>query len=150
MKKSLLKEARVRAFVLDRRTGKPLASVPVVVAIETNAGKLTPVSVLATDHAGYVSFDLKHLNTASKANKNLYAYRVGDESNRVDLGSVDQLDPGSGMVPILTDPLPTDPHMPRPQLPSIQSPDPHDCFVSPNSFFTNPSAQLGEGGCEIL
>lgn len=148
--KQTLKQKRVRAFVLERKTGRPLAGIPILATAETKGGQQIALGVLASDHAGFVSFDLKPLGATSDEVEHIWVYRLGDESNRVDARAVNQLAPDSGVVPILTDPLPIGPHIPRPPLPSIQGSESDRCFVSPNSFFTNPSARLGEGGCEIL
>ena len=150
MKKQIMKQKRLRACVLDRKTGRPLTGIPIMATAETKGGKQIGIGVLASDHAGFVSFDLQSLGAISDDVEHVWIYRIGDEANRVDGRAVDQLAPGSGIVPILTDPLPVGPHIPRPQLPAIQGSDPDRCFVSPNSFYTNPSARLGEGGCEIL
>jgi hypothetical protein len=150
MKKQTLREKRLRAFVLDRKTGRPLPGVPILATVETKDGQQIPLGVLASDHAGFVSFDLKHLAAIADNVAQVSVHSLGDEAKPIDISTIDQLAYGSGVIPILTDPLPVDPHIPRQQLPSTQGLDPGKWFISPNSFFTNPSTRLGEGGCELL
>ena len=143
-----VKPARMRAFVLDQHTGRPVARVPVMAVAQTKDGRRLPVGVLATDQAGFVSFDVSKLKTAGGL-AHLWVYRAGDEATGVDALEADRLAPGGDLY-ILTELPPPGAPIPRPPLPSIQGAEPDRCFVSPNSFFTNPDARLGEHGCEIL
>jgi hypothetical protein len=148
MKTPRVKPARMRALVLDRQTGRPVAGVPVFAVAENKEGRRIPLGVLATDHAGFVSFDVSKLKASGEV-AHLWVYRAGDEATRVDALEADRLAPGAGLH-IFTELPPGGAPIPQPPLPSIQGSEPDRCFVSPNSFFTNPDARLGEHGCEIL
>lgn len=141
---------RLRVLALERESGRPLAAIPIVATAQLKGGQEIALGALASDHAGFVSFDLTAIDGFLDAVEHLWVHRLGDQARRVDAGAPHRMGPFAAAIPILTEPLPFDPRLPRPQLPSIQGFDPQKCFVSPNSFFTNPRARLGEGGCEIL
>ena len=145
---SRLKRARI--VVLDRGSGRPLAGIPIAAAIQTVNGRKIPLGVLASDHAGYVSFDLRAVRVPAEEIAHVWIEQVGDDAPATDVGPESQLDPDRGILPIFTTHAPGQIHVPRPSLPSIQGVESNDCFLSPYSFSTNPDAKIGEGGCEIL
>lgn len=149
MNTSSLKDRRLRAFVLERGTGKPLPGVPVLAVAQNKAGQRVPLGLLASDHAGYLSFDVRHLSRLSDV-LHIWLYRLGDEEHRIDALQAMQLAPGSGFVQIETDPLPPAMQGIGSHLRAIQSPGLADLRNSPGSFAVNPNVTIGEGACELL
>jgi len=150
MKKQIPKDRRLRAFVIDRKTGQPLLNIPILVNAELKRGKQVPLGVLVSDHAGFVSFDLEPLREAYEDVEHIWICRLGDEGNKIDALDIYQLAPGLRGVPILADPLPKCQYLSRNEWLAEQGIDPYKVFYSFRSVVTNPSARVGEGGCEIL
>jgi hypothetical protein len=119
------RSSRLRGFVLDSITGAPLPNIVVALRVQIDKDAWLPLGVLATDQAGYLSFDISSL-------QNLTGLRLRLELN-VEPRIVD-----------LTIPLVTiGPHFVvravasklartiTPQLPALQAaPDPDDLTVT--------------------
>ena len=87
-------QARLGVLVLERDTGLPLSGVPVLAFLEMEAEEgaippSIPLGLLASDHAGYASFDLSLLDLGDKAKRpmHLWVQVYGQEgvSQAVDL-----------------------------------------------------------------
>ncbi|WP_437564445.1 hypothetical protein [Sorangium sp. So ce542] len=146
--------AKLRVFVLDASTWKPLARVPIRLSVTVRGAKApTSVATLATDHAGYASFELSALARLGVQREiaGVWLDPYLDEEQRVDLtpqwsdGSVSA---GAIPVPIAHHERRIDPH--ARSLPSILDPDPIDWKTSPASFGSPPTVTVGQGECESL
>ncbi|HWP34781.1 MAG TPA: hypothetical protein VNM66_04215 [Thermodesulfobacteriota bacterium] len=140
---------KIRGFVLDKATGKPLRGVEVSAVAELDGGRRIPLGLLASDAAGYVSFDLGDL-AETPAVRTLQVAANGDEAARVDL-AVEDATGATGLRFLLKvdAKLAAPPHAPA-NLPSVQRPDVTDWELSPGSFGLRQGLALGEGGCEVL
>jgi hypothetical protein len=148
---------KLRGFVLEHDTARPAAGVVVTVALETAGGEAQRLGVLASDRAGYVSFDLGALAGAHAVVVHVWVWAVADESYRVDC----LRRPGGDEAPLthvheaLVEPCFVLP-VPRAiaagtgasiALPSVQAPDVADWKLSPYSFSRLQAATIGEDGC---
>lgn len=128
-----------------------------------------PLGTLATDHAGYLSFDLKRLpshvyrslieavnhrqqDANAILNTSVWFYALGREDLRFDA-----LVQGRFAEDVILTKLELDLPLPLPQVVrsvgflSMQNPSLTDWRLSPSSFAANPTALLGENdGCESL
>src|SRR5262245_24765499 len=78
------RDIRARVFVLDRRSNSPLPNVPVLLAGETRSGEAVPISILVTDHVGYVSFSVEG-NVLPRDIAHVWVFPNGVEDARVDV-----------------------------------------------------------------
>jgi hypothetical protein len=126
-----------------------------------------PIGVLATDHVGYLSFDLtrlpadvadalavaleaRRLNPDTRTDTSLWLYPMAREAGRFDALAQGRFSHDAIVVKL---------EMERPDLPPIlenlgllamQNPDLSDWRLSPGSFASNPAALVGEDGCESV
>jgi hypothetical protein len=169
-------QKRLGVLVHDVGSGSPLAGLPLVavaayeptppnppespdqVPSVVSAGPRVPLGLLASDHAGYVSFSLRPLGL--KAAQTLTDLKVANRLAQLwikPLGSAapwqDVLDEGSlsdeALFTVVSIPDATSLAR-RPDLPSMQEPDLADWRLSPGSFVVNPAMLVGSGDCESL
>jgi hypothetical protein len=152
---------KVRVFVVDEGTGRPLAGVPLELVAKHPNGSApshtegggakppveTPLGVLASDRAGYVSFDAAtdRLEISPEFVVRPLA-QLTDERSRYDHFVRITENPLHGPL-ILR--VPADLSTPGSQLPSVQNPDPEDWEASPSSFSIPQPSTLGEGDCAV-
>lgn len=126
-----------------------------------------PLGVLATDHVGYLSFDLTRLppNIASavasalearrrdpntSTETSIWLYPMAQEEARIDALAQMRFAHDAIVVKLELD-LPYLPHaLMKMGLLAMQKPDLTDWRLSPSSFAVSPSALLGEDGCENI
>lgn len=114
-----------------------------------------PLGYLATDHAGYASFDLTRVpqGMAGGEGTRYYAfllYPMGQESERVDVLAQGRITREAIFAKVPTA-LPTITHdLKTLNLPSMQNPSLVDWYFSPGSFATQPEMLVGADGCERL
>jgi hypothetical protein len=147
---------KARAFVVSKETGEPISGVAVTATWRMD-GEKVPVALLASDEAGYVSFDVADQvgelfleaspgdvgePGASNGHACVQVKGAGKAEQNVTTGLSE--DP----VVLAVDPL----TIRRPKTvtrPAVQSPDVRDWELSPTSFVTRRSITLGEGGCAV-
>jgi len=126
-----------------------------------------PMGILATDHAGYLSFDLsrlpdtvynelltsieaRRLDPEAKLDTTIWVYPMAQEEHRFDALAQGRFAHDAILLKIQLD---------APELPgimknygilSLQNPDLTDWRLSPGSFASNPAALVGQDGCETL
>lgn len=124
-----------------------------------------PLGVLATDHVGYLSFDLSRLPDEVRAavgeaivtrrsgpdaesDAAVTVYLLGEEALAFDAlaqgrftadGIVARLELPQALVPLEAA-----------QLPAMQNPELADWRLSPGSFAASPAGLIGEDGCESI
>lgn len=134
-----------------------------------------PMGVLATDHVGYLSFDLTRLppdvadalalaldarrrDPNAKTDTSIWLYPMAREDARIDALAQMRFAHDAIVVKLELD-VELDPLLCQPNLceslknlgfTSMQNPGLTDWRLSPASFATNPAALLGEDGCETL
>jgi hypothetical protein len=134
-----------------------------------------PIGVLATDHVGYLSFDLTRLpldvadavalalearrrNPNAKTHTSIWLYPMAREDARIDALAQMRFAHDAIVVKLELD-MELDPVLCQPNLcgalknlgfMAMQSPSLTDWRLSPASFAVSPSALLGEDGCENL
>ncbi|WP_305783253.1 carboxypeptidase-like regulatory domain-containing protein [Symbioplanes lichenis] len=134
---------RARGFVLNRDTGEPLAGVNVVVTAGAN-GDSRPVSLLTTDDAGYVSFDLDGAGAGPVSLE--VVGQPGTAARLPEAGTAGGTPDGA--VVLRADPARLD-RVPRAARRGIPSPDGRDWELSPASFVTPRTLALGEDDCTV-
>lgn len=158
-------EKEVREFS-ERKEGLELNPPPNPIETTTTA---YPLGILATDHAGYLSFDLKRLpghvyqslvtavdkrrqDVIAKVDTSVWFYALGRDDLRFDA-----LVQGRFAEDVILTKLEFDLPLPLPQVVrsagflSMQNPSLTDWRLSPSSFASNPGALLGnDEGCENL
>jgi hypothetical protein len=154
---------KVRGFVVDNDTGRPVSGVAVLATVELDGGRQIPIGTLASDAAGYVSFDLR--GTIGEASPmQVCVTPVGDEPAALTLGC-------TGTTPSdLTLPFVLRVHglggagcsgcedeagarplaVQIPDLPAVQNPDLLDWRISPSSFAISRPLVLGDSTCQML
>jgi hypothetical protein len=164
-------QTHLAVFLVDDLTRTPLAGLPVFAELELAApetGTLRiPLAQLATDHVGYVSFDLAGLlervggavPTPTWSSMALDAFQLAHlwihpaGSRR----AYDAFDPE--LARITADSLVVRLEIEAPEhshdhgarrLPSLQRPSLSDWRLSPGSFAVSPAALIGEDHCEHL
>lgn len=149
---------KVRGFVIDKDSGLPVAGVAVLGTVELEDGRELPVGMLASDAAGYVSFDLREA-IQDVSPTHVHVKVVGTDPAEATLscdGGASGID-----LPFLlrvhgeTCACKNGGHASsqaggRADLPAVQSPDALDWRLSPSSFTTSNPVSLGEGACQIL
>lgn len=149
-------------FVLDSKNKIPLEGIHFLATAEYQEGGQfiggkVPLGILSTDHVGYISYDLRHLeliegkNLEDIARKNflehLWIYPMGRDDLAIDVLKYAQLKPDSVFIKV---------EIERPasrlssRLPSMQNPCLSDWNLSPGSFTINPSLITDKGGCEVI
>lgn len=156
---------KVRCFVIDRVTGASCASVTVSLSAESTGGSTLLLGLLTSDRAGYISFDLSPFDSLPSL-RSLWLTPLGEPARRVDvLAQSPSLDSTKArtsdfakagslqcipfVLRVSGEKLPDDPCN-NPSLPAVQSADPCDYRLSPGSFVTTASRQLGDGCCESI
>ena len=149
---------KLRLFVLDAHSYKPLQGIPIRLSLglhkENDGDYAIPIGVLASDHAGYLSFDLPsgdERNSLYDWLTNIWLDPFLDENRRIDLISHfdDKVTPTDG-IPVALDTATLPRSFGSHSLPSIPNPDVTDWRVSPASFGTANIPIIGENGCETL
>ncbi|MEQ1787404.1 MAG: carboxypeptidase-like regulatory domain-containing protein, partial [Acidimicrobiales bacterium] len=137
---------KVRGFVVDRTTGRPLPGATVRLEAALDGGAAQTVGLLQSDHAGYVSFSLQGLSNA-RASLSGLAVLVGDERHSIAkkaplreagpdfVATIDAGDVIEGRTA---------------GTPSLSHPDDLDRATSPGSFATPPTGMLGDEDCTHL
>ncbi len=141
---------KVRGFVVDQQTGKPVANVVLLFeakATDNNVTTTFPLGVLVTDGAGYASFDLTPY-PENKLPQALQITPLGDEASQFNLNATLVNQPESRIHFVLK----VDSNRVKGKtsvgLASIQNPDDIDREVSPYSFTVKSVLTLGEGDCQ--
>lgn len=126
-----------------------------------------PLGVLATDHVGYLSFDLARLPLEVRVSvREAMDARRRDPAAQFDVGvtvyllgedvfAFDALEQGRFTVDGIITRLELDPALVPKEamglaLPSMQDPSLADWRLSPGSFAASPTGLLGKDGCESL
>jgi len=126
-----------------------------------------PLGVLATDHVGYLSFDLTRLpadvfdavvdaaearrnDAAAEPKTSVWLYALGREDLRFDALAQGRIGEDAIVVKLQFDAPPLPAVMREAGILSLQSPSLTDWRLSPASFAANPSALVGADGCEAL
>ncbi len=145
---------RVRVFILQKDTGRPIRGIPVKVVAElidekTGTPRKIPIAILQSDKQGYMSFDLGEIaHDTELRHVWLYPY------NSIDLGEdafsvIDsKVDPALVTVNISPDQIKKD--FKGPNYPSVQDADATDFQVSPESVTNTETLVLGQDGCEEI
>jgi hypothetical protein len=138
---------KARGFITDQASGLPLAGVPVTAVAELDGGRRVPISLMASDRAGYVSLDLSGLGGLDPL-VHVWVYPVADEDAKVDL--LPHTADGSRSTPFILRTNGTrvsyDGDV---SAPTLRRPDPRDWDVSPTSFSVRPDLVLGDGACQV-
>lgn len=138
---------RIRAFIIDEKTGKPRAKVAIVISAEVSSSKEAGTDtftfgILQSDHAGYLSTVIPdHIKPL-----HLWVSLLADSSVRVDAGAT----VSSGLpqaVVILKIPTASE-ALPKRSYPALHEPDNHDREISPYSFARETELHVGQGSCE--
>lgn len=141
---------KLRGFVISKSTGLPLPNVSVLfqsVTVDNAKEKVSPLGLLVSDTAGYLSFDLSLFDPKSLPPQ-VRITATGDKKLLVDvrLSEVDFARPSANFV------LEADgakvKNTATTNLPSIQNPDDLDREISPYSFGVKTDIHLGEGDCQ--
>jgi hypothetical protein len=126
-----------------------------------------PLGVLATDHVGYLSFDLTRLppdvanavalalearrhDPSAPTETSIWLYPMAREEGRIDALAQVRFAHDAIVVKLELDVPQLSPLMRNMGLLAMQNPGLTDWRLSPASFATNPDALLGEDGCENL
>jgi hypothetical protein len=126
-----------------------------------------PLGVLATDHVGYLSFDLTRLpedaaravalaiearrrNPSTPTATSIWLYPMAREEERIDALAQMRFAHDAIVVKLELDPPNLPEALKKMGLLAMQKPDLTDWRLSPSSFAVSPSALLGEDGCENL
>ncbi len=147
MSETMSVQPKARGFVVDKESGGPAVGVPVLAVATLDEGVDVLIGLLASDSAGYVSFDFQALR--GRRPKKVTLSALGHENATVDL--MQQPRSPSGLEFLLrVDPRLTKQSALESRLPSVQNPDVTDWELSPYSFVTRGGTVLGEDGCETL
>jgi hypothetical protein len=144
---------KARGFVIDE-SGRPAPGVAVLASVELDDGRKLPVGMLASDAAGYVSFDLRDAISQGPPVQ-VHLTPVGDAAATVTIATgLDvpfllqvsgqrrtDCDDGGHAGPAAAR---------RSDLPAVQRPDPLDWKLSPGSFVADRPIVVGEGACQVL
>ncbi len=119
-----------------------------------------PLGTLATDHVGYISWDLTNVSTRFDAmvrkaaldtsDISFFVYPFGKEELKIDV-----LKQGRVTTDVVFAKVPLEfprefDEVKRSSLPSMQNPELEDWYLSPGSFALNPGFFIGADGCEQL
>ena len=139
---SLIKEGTIKSPQLDEKT-EPLK-------------QYIPFGYLATDHAGYISFDIENaikrfldIDKELRVDFEYWMYPNGDMDAGINVSALGRVtaDYIYGNI-TLTEPLKQ--HTNGTTYHSLQNPGLTDWYLSPGSFSVNPKFFIGEDGCEQL
>ena len=134
-----------------------------------------PLGVLATDHVGYLSFDLTRLpqdvadavalalearrrNPTAPTETSIWLYPMAQEEGRIDALAQMRFAHDAIVVKLALD-VELDPELCQPKLcesiknlgiMAMQNPNLTDWRLSPGSFATNPGTLVGADGCETI
>ena len=119
-----------------------------------------PLGTLATDHTGYLSFDLTHVVRAARMSADaptllstdvsLLAYPFAKDELVIDVVEQSRFTPTVVFAKVTVELPNHERTMEGVALPSMQSPDLEDWYLSPGSFALNPEFFVGADGCENL
>ncbi|MBL7703413.1 MAG: hypothetical protein JNM14_14275, partial [Ferruginibacter sp.] len=114
-----------------------------------------PLGMLATDHAGYLSYSLKNVpkNPFPLFNELQYAiylYPMGKEAAKIDALEQGRITPDAIVAKLEIEKPLFEANLKALNLPAMQNPDLADWYMSPGSFAALPSALIGADGCENL
>ena len=143
---------KARGFVVDKKTSQPLKGVIVLAVLEytpsgsSQQGFAIPLGMLASDTAGYVSFDVTNSIglAATSQSVHLWVYPLRAEQSKQDV--MTQLTGGFQFL-IQVDAALSSPSVAG--LPAIQNPDYLDWQISPHSFSARVELVLGEDDCQV-
>ena len=119
-----------------------------------------PLGTLASDHAGYISYDLTNVVSRFQSMVQeakfltskvaLFVYPFGRRDLKIDILQQGRFTPDVIFGKISLE-LPANfDEMIRPNLPSMHNPGLEDWYLSPGSFALNPDFFIGADGCENL
>jgi hypothetical protein len=138
---------KARGFVISRDTGKPAEGVAVVARMRSN-GTASTLDVLASDEAGYVSFDIDE-RALSGPGAELWLEVPGVAGSSVMLANGGQGQLGDGPFVLEVDPSLPPAEAPRIRRPAIENPDVRDWELSPPSFVAPRELTIGAGTCAV-
>lgn len=142
---NLTAKSKVRGFVVDRTTGKPVSGQLVTLEARRD-NQWFPTGVLKTDHAGFVSFSLRSLaNSGTAAMAAIDEFRVSISNKYYALSVGLDLDVAVPQFVYVVDKAT---EVSSAAFPAIQDPDDSDREVSPWSFAKKEPTLLGQNGCE--
>ena len=156
---------KIRLVLLEQRSGKPVAGVPIQLEITASTpqdSQLATTGLLVSNHAGYVSFNLKSRKRRMyDVVDSIEAVIPSETPTRIDLleklgltrvlGSLpnDSRDNATVIPVSLAENLGI-PKLSNRGLTSIEDPDIGDWLVAPGSFGMDAVQMIGEDGCEVL
>jgi len=145
--------AKLRIFVIDKKSGHPRANIPIGLIAELQAEDQAGIAItrditigiVQSDHVGYASIEVMEASDLSHAN-HIWLYPLADKESRIDVKPTISLriDPTIINLPI-PNTIESDPFR---RFPAIPTPDATDRQISPRSFARQPELKLGQGTCE--
>lgn len=174
-KKRMAKQSlKLRGFVVDKQTGKPVSNVVLLFEAKTDDDNATepkssknkkktsiesrtdinsivvssPLGMLVSDNAGYVSLDLSQY-TNDKLPHSIQITPIGDEMCKSNVNALFVNQPDLKIHFVLKVNSNYVNCKTNVGLPSIQNPDDIDREVSPHSFTVKNELMLGEGNCQV-
>lgn len=144
---------KLRLFILDSTSKQAVRGVPVqpvLVLRSHNLGEIRhDLNVLASDHAGYLSFPIPAKEKLFDEVIHIWLNLGTQDETRVDLLDLyPSLTAQAFLIFIDSSNLPA--NFGNSHLPSILEPDVVDWRISPSSLSTNDLPIIGENGCEAL
>ncbi len=114
-----------------------------------------PLGLLATDHVGYLSYDLRRVPQNpyplfQDQQYAFYVYPMGKENARIDALMQGRITPNVILAKLEIEKPLFEANLKALNLPAMQNPDLADWYMSPGSFAALPSALIGADGCENL
>ena len=114
-----------------------------------------PLGLLATDHVGYLSYDLRRMPQNpyplfQDQQYAFYVYPMGKENARIDALMQGRITPNVILAKLEIEKPLFEANLKALNLPAMQNPDLADWYLSPGSFAALPSALIGADGCENL
>ena len=144
------------AFVIDSLIKEGMIKSPQSAEKTEPLKQYIPFGYLATDHAGYVSFDIENaikrfldIDKELRVDFEYWMYPNGDMGAGINVSALGRVtaDYIYGNV-TLTEPIKQ--HINGTTYHSLQNPGLTDWYLSPGSFSVNPKFIIGEDGCEQL
>lgn len=139
---SLIKEGTIKPPRLDEKT-EPLK-------------QYIPFGYLATDHAGYISFDIENaikrfldIDKELRVDFEYWMYPNGDMDAGINVSALGRVT-ANYIYGNITLTKPVKQHINGTSYHSLQNPGLTDWYLSPGSFSVNPTFFIGEDGCEQL
>jgi hypothetical protein len=136
---------KLRAFVLERDGGAPAEGVTVLAKRKIEGDSEEIVGVLASDAAGYVSFDLGE--NGADGVEELWLEAADEPDARVAIADPTRRTPSGDVAVLAVSPRSRD-RRPAAARVSVQRPDLRDWELSPKSFVAPRELAVGEGGCQ--